>query len=90
MWKGSKVYLDATLLKTNASLDSLEERSKICALKYTPEQYLDQVWDENAQEEDKQGSREESDAGQSNSGSAGFQGKSVKRKPQSAGSQRLL
>lgn len=52
--EGNKVFLDATLLKANASLDSLEERKEACTLKYTPEQYLDRVWVENQQQEDDQ------------------------------------
>lgn len=40
--EGNKVFLDATLLKANASLDSLTERWSYQELQ-TPEQYLDRV-----------------------------------------------
>ncbi|KUK41225.1 MAG: Transposase, IS4 family protein, partial [Clostridia bacterium 62_21] len=45
--EGDKVFLDATLLKANASLDSLVEREVCHRLKETPEAYLDRVWEEN-------------------------------------------
>jgi len=47
---GDKVFLDATLLKANASLDSLVEREACHRLKETPEAYLDRVWEENSLE----------------------------------------
>jgi len=77
--EGNKVFLDATLLKANASFDSLEERKEACELKYSPEEYLDRVWAENQeeQEEDKQHSQNEADEGHSNSDSTGFQGTAV-------------
>jgi transposase len=49
--EGNKVFLDATLLKANASLDSLTERRSYRELQ-TPEQYLDRVWAENETPED--------------------------------------
>lgn len=55
-------YLDATLLKANGSLDSLEECGRVQTLKYTPEQYLDQVWAENGQN-DEQSSQDEPGGG---------------------------
>lgn len=45
--EGDKVFVDATLLKANASLDSLVEREVYHQLKTTPEEYLDRVWEEN-------------------------------------------
>ncbi len=45
--QGAKVFIDATLLKANASLDSLVEREVYHQLKTTPEEYLDRVWKEN-------------------------------------------
>jgi len=45
--EGDKVFLDATLLKANASLDSLVEREACHRLKETPKEYLDRVWEEN-------------------------------------------
>jgi len=45
--EGDKVFLDATLLKANASLDSLVAREACHRLKETPEAYLDRVWEEN-------------------------------------------
>ncbi|HHW41070.1 MAG TPA: IS1182 family transposase [Syntrophomonadaceae bacterium] len=53
--EGNKVFLDATLLKANASLDSLTERRPYQELQ-TPEQYLDQVWAENKAPEEEEGS----------------------------------
>lgn len=44
--EGNRVFLDATLLKANASLDSIIERRPYQELQ-TPEQYLDCVWAEN-------------------------------------------
>jgi len=45
--EGDKVFLDATLVKANASLDSLVEREVCHRLKETPKEYLDRVWEEN-------------------------------------------
>jgi transposase len=45
--EGDKVFLDATLLKANASLDSLVAREACHRLKETPKEYLDRVWEEN-------------------------------------------
>lgn len=45
--EGDKVFLDATLLKANASLDSLVEREACHRRKETPKEYLDRVWEEN-------------------------------------------
>lgn len=44
--EGNKVFLDATLLKANASMDSLTERRPYQELQAL-EQYLDRVWSEN-------------------------------------------
>jgi hypothetical protein len=52
---GNKVFLDATLLKANASLDSLTERRPYQELQ-TPQQYFDQVWTENKAHEEEEGS----------------------------------
>jgi len=41
--EGNKVFLDATLLKANASFDSLEEVKGTRELEYSPEEYLDKV-----------------------------------------------
>jgi len=51
--EGEKVFIDATLLKANASLDSLVEREVYHQLKTTPEEYLDRVWEENPLESPK-------------------------------------
>lgn len=45
--EGNKVFLDAMLVKANASLDSLVERELCHRLKEAPEAYLDRVWEEN-------------------------------------------
>lgn len=45
--EGDKVFLDATLLRANASLDSLVAREACHRRKETPKEYLDRVWEEN-------------------------------------------
>lgn len=77
--EGNKVFLNATLLKSGASFDSLEEHKEACELKYSPEEYLDRVWTKNQeqQEENKQHTQNGPDEGHSNSNSAGSQGTTV-------------
>lgn len=42
--EGDKLLMDATLLKVNASLDSLVSKSLYCQLAKEPSEYLDDVW----------------------------------------------
>lgn len=45
--QGEKVFIDATIIQANASLDFLVERGVGHQLQTTPEEYLDEVWREN-------------------------------------------
>jgi predicted ATPase len=45
--EGNKVFLDATLIRANASLDSLVSRELYRQLDQTPKEYLNRVWEEN-------------------------------------------
>lgn len=49
--RGDKVVVDATLVKANASLDSLVSRSLYQQLPGSPEEFVDRLWQENAEGE---------------------------------------
>jgi len=49
---GDRVFLDATLVKANASRKSIVKRGQYLELKQTPREYLDALWRENPVEED--------------------------------------
>lgn len=51
--EGDRVFIDATLIQANASLDSLVEKEVCHQLKTSPEEYLDRVWKENPLESSK-------------------------------------
>jgi transposase len=53
--EGDKLFMDATLLKANASLDSLVSRSLYCQLAKEPSAYLDDVWSINDNDTDSDG-----------------------------------
>jgi transposase len=50
---GEKVFIDATLVKANASRKSIVKREQYLELKQSPKEYLDAVWAENRVEDDK-------------------------------------
>ncbi len=50
--EGDKLFMDATLLKANASLDSLVSKSLYCQLAKEPSAYLDDVWSSNDNDTD--------------------------------------
>jgi transposase len=56
--QGDKVVIDATIVKANASLDSLVEREACRALPGTPEEFIDRVWRENGKAGDEGGTVE--------------------------------
>lgn len=54
--EGDRVFIDATLLKANASRKSIVRRGEYLELKQSPKEYLDAVWAENPVEGDEDNS----------------------------------
>jgi transposase len=66
----NRVFLDATLLRANASRKSIVKRGEYLELKQSPREYLDALWRENpAEEDDSPGPKGEGGDGSGDAGS---------------------